>query len=208
MNDKLHARKLEAIPFNARYKLSNEYTMNSTVVVKYDGDKFYWQTNVDSRTDSVKKTVDMVGNFLTDEFDLNGNEERIFAWDGQKYTTYFKPVNHAIVTKEPGGVNGPLTAGVIPWGCSNYTYKKLSSADNLIGTENQVDGLAQIQLIVTRGDVRETFILDPAKNHALLQYSVYLPDNTSILQVYGGYQLVTNNWVPTNILIEKYDSFN
>ncbi|MHC4529384.1 MAG: hypothetical protein ACYS29_16035 [Planctomycetota bacterium] len=39
--------KLEAIPFNVRYRLSNEYTMTSEVIVRYDGDRFYWEIDID-----------------------------------------------------------------------------------------------------------------------------------------------------------------
>jgi len=75
--EKLQAMKAEAIPFNVRYKLSNEYTMTTKTIVKVDGDKFHWKTEVNSRTDSVKKPARLKDNFLTDEFDLGCNEERI-----------------------------------------------------------------------------------------------------------------------------------
>ena len=44
--EKLQAMRAEAIPFNIRYKLSNEYTMKSKTVVKVDGEKFYWEIKV------------------------------------------------------------------------------------------------------------------------------------------------------------------
>ena len=206
LTETLQVMKAEAIPFNVRYELSNEYTMRSTVVVRVAGDKFYWQTNVDSQTDSVKKPVELKDNYLTDEFDLNCNEERIFAWDGQKYTTYFKPVNHAIVTDTPSGVNGPLTAGVIRWGHGSYTTDNLSKAD-LTGLETETDGREQIQLTVLRTDgTEETFILDPDRGYAVRQYSAYLPNNIFVLQVYDNYRQVAGKWCPGNILIEKHDT--
>lgn len=206
LTEKLQAMKAEAIPFNVRYELSNEYTMSSTVVVRVDGDKFYWQINVDSRTDSVKKPADLEGNFLTDEFDLNCNEERIFAWDGEKYTTYFKPVNHAIVTDTPSGVNGPLTAGVIRWGHGSYTMDNLYKAD-LTGLETEIDSREEIQLTVLRTDgTEETFILDPDRAYAVKQYSAQLPNNIFVLQVYGNYRQVAGKWCPGNILTEKHDT--
>ena len=42
--------KLDAIPFNVQYKLANEYSMSSREVVKYDGERFYWEITVNSRT--------------------------------------------------------------------------------------------------------------------------------------------------------------
>jgi hypothetical protein len=108
--------KLDATPFNVRHELSNEYTMNSTEQVKFDGKRFYWEINVDSRSDSVKPGRDLAGNHMTQQFDLETNKRRIFAWDGEKYTTYFLPGNNAIVKEGDNGphsVNGPLTAGII-----------------------------------------------------------------------------------------------
>src|SRR4030042_3431052 len=37
----LQKLRLEAIPFNVRYWMSNEYTMDSSVVLRYDGARFY-----------------------------------------------------------------------------------------------------------------------------------------------------------------------
>ena len=64
----LQKMRLDAIPFNIRYRLSNEYTMSSTSVVRFDGARFYWEINVDSRTDSVKPGKDLAGNFMTEQF--------------------------------------------------------------------------------------------------------------------------------------------
>ncbi|MHC4116831.1 MAG: hypothetical protein ACYSWO_04920, partial [Planctomycetota bacterium] len=62
-----HIRKmrLDAIPFNVRYELSNRYTMKSSVVVKYDGSRFYWEVNVNSRSDSVRPGADLASNSMT-----------------------------------------------------------------------------------------------------------------------------------------------
>ena len=62
--------KLDAIPFNVRYRLSNELTMNTSVVVKYDGSRFYWEINVNSRRDSVTPNAALAANFMTNQFDL------------------------------------------------------------------------------------------------------------------------------------------
>jgi len=93
----LQKMKLDAIPFNVRYRLSNELTMNSTVVVKFDGNRFYWEINVDSRNDSVKPGAALQDNFMTNDFNLEWNARRIFSWDGQKYTMYSLPANKVIV---------------------------------------------------------------------------------------------------------------
>ena len=79
LTDELQQMKLEAIPFNVRYRLANEYTMDSTVLVRVDGDKFYWQIDVNSRSDSVGPAVDLAGNYMTEEFNLDWNEKRVFV---------------------------------------------------------------------------------------------------------------------------------
>ena len=198
--------KLDAIPFNVRYRLSNEYTMNSIVVVRFDGNRFYWEINVGSRTDSVRPGANLEGNFMTEQFDLDWNARRIFAWDGQKYTMYFLPGNHAVVDttgSTPHVVNGPLTAGFIPWGYGYYTYGNLSAAESS-AVEKDVDG--QVHLTLNLAGSEMVFVMDPGKDYAVISHSIRSSDVT-ILKEYGNYQLVSGNWVPTNILIERYDAW-
>ena len=111
LTEELQQMRLEAIPFNVRYRLANEYYMQSNVKVKYGGTAFYWDITVTSRSDSVPVPGALSGNSCLRYFDLQWNQKRIFAWDSRKYITYFLPGNHAIITAEPGKVNGPLTAG-------------------------------------------------------------------------------------------------
>jgi hypothetical protein len=209
LTEDMQKMKLDAIPFNVRHKLSNEYTMNSSVVVKFDGERFYWEINVDSRTDSVKPGKDMAGNFMTDQFDLNWNAKRIFAWDSEKYTTYFLPGNHALVDstgKTSHVVNGPLTAGVIPWGYGYYTYVNLSAVESS-AIERYVDGQTQIHLTLNNSDGSEMFfVMDPAKNYAILSCLINKYGNLVISKQYSNYQLISGNWVPTTVLIEQYEA--
>jgi len=202
--------KLDAIPFDVRYKLSNEYMMDSTVVVKFDGNRFYWEINVQSRTDSVKPDKDLEGNFMTGQFDLGWNARRIFTWDGEKYTTYFLPSNHAIVDttgKTPHVVNGPLTAGLIPWGYGRYTYEKICAAQSS-AVEKYADGQNQIHLTLNNSDGSETLlVLDAQKDYAVISCSIIKgPVNSIISRHYSDYRLVSGNWVPATILIEQYDA--
>jgi hypothetical protein len=200
--------KLDAIPFDVRYRLSNEYTMNSTVVIRFDGERFYWEINVQSRTDSIKPDKDLEDNFMTRQFDMGWNAKRIFAWDGEKYTTYFLPGNHAVVDSTgitPHVVNGPLTAGFIPWGYGHYSYESLADANSCV-TEKDVDGQTQIHLTLNNSDGSEmVFTLDPGKNYAVMSCSITKPRNLIIAKQYSDYQLVSGNWEPTTILIEQYE---
>ena len=208
LTEDLQKLRLDAIPFNVRYRQSNRYTMNSNVVVRFDGDRFYWEIKVGSRTDSVRPDASLAGNFMTDQFDLAWNTRRIFAWDGQKYTMYFLPGNQAIVDTTSSiqrSVHGPLTAGVIPWGYGYCTYKNLSAAETS-AEEKDIDKQTQIHMTITNTDGLEmVFVLDPGKDYAVISSTVNGID-TVISTQYGNYQLVSGNWVPSNISIDKYDA--
>ncbi len=205
----LRKMKLDAMPFNVRYELSNECAMRSNVVVKFDGDRFYWEINVESRTDSIKPGKDLKANFMTDEFNLTWNATRIFAWDGEKYTTYAPGANHATVDAAdnlPRGVNGPLTAGIVPWGYGLYTYDNLAAAESS-AVEKIVDGRTQIHLTIYYPDGLESLlVLDVEKDYAVLSCSMTRPDNSIISTQYSNYQLVAGKWVPTTILIERNEA--
>jgi hypothetical protein len=204
----LQKMKLDAIPFNIRYRLSNEHTMNSTAVVRFDGDRFYWEINVDSRTDSVKLPKELEGNFMTEEFNLDWNTRRIFAWDGGKYTTYVLPGNHAIVdtrASTPHVISGPLTAGLIPWGYGYYSYDNLAGADSS-GVEKLVDGQVQIHLKLDHSNGGQMlFVMDRQKDYAVISCWVGSLDNSKVYKQYGDYRLISGNWVPTTIYIDRYD---
>lgn len=209
LTDDLRKMKLDAIPFNVRYELSNEYTMHSDVIVRFDGDTFYWEINVESRTDSVTRGSDLEANFMTDEFNLTWNSTRILAWDREKYTIYAPGANHATVDAAdnlPRGVSGPLTAGIIPWGYGFYTYENLSAAESS-AVEKIVDGLTQIHLTISYSDGSEILlVLDVEKDCAVLSCSMTDATGSLISKQYSNYQSVSENWVPTTILIERRDA--
>ncbi|MHC4635694.1 MAG: cysteine peptidase family C39 domain-containing protein [Planctomycetota bacterium] len=190
------------------YKASSGYMTASTVVVKYDGEKFYWEININSHT----KETEPQGLSRDDNFDLNSNTRRVFVWNGEQYTMYFRPGNSAIVTENPTDlsvvVNGPLTAGIVPWGYGIYTFEELSN----VGSSGEVDSQGRIHLTLNNVNMNTpeiVFILDsdPAKNYPVLSYSINRPGQSSIVKTYGDYeQLASGQWVPTTILIERYDT--
>ena len=209
LTEELQKMKLDAIPFNIRNELSNEYTMNSNVNVRFDGDRFYWEINVDSREDSVKPGADLTGNFMTDQFNLDWNARRIFAWDGETYTTYSLSGNHATVDSTdstPHVVNGPLTAGIIPWGYGFYTYENLSAIGSS-AVEKVVDNQTQIHLTLENSNDSETvLVMDPEKDFALISSSINGTANWIVSRQYSNYHLVSGRWVPTTILMERYEA--
>lgn len=204
----LQKMKLDAIPFNVRYRLSNQHTMKSKVVVKCDGSKFYWEINVNSRADSVRPGPELAGNFMTRQFDLSWNGKRIYAWDGQKYVMYSRSGNYAMVDatgSTPHSVNGPLTAGFVPWGYGLYTYTSLAALKSS-AVEKSVAGQTQVHLTVNLADGTEmTFVLDSQKNYALVSH-VTNGAATNVSAQYGSYQLIAGRWVPTTISIDHYDA--
>ncbi len=207
LTDEMQKMRLDAIPFNVRHELSNEYTMYSTEQVKFDGKRFYWEINVDSRSDSVNPGRDLTGNHMTQQFDLETNKRRIFAWDGEKYTTYFLPGNNATVDageNTPHPVNGPLTAGIVPWGYGRYTYSNLCAVES---SGDESDGGTQIILTLTGADGSESrFTLDPAKNYALKNYLMEKSDGSAISKQYSDYVLIGGSWVPKTIVIEHFNA--
>ena len=197
---------LEAIPFNVRYELANEYTMTTTEIVKYDGERFYWEINLDSRTDSVKPDQSLAGNYMTDDFNPEWNARRIFVWDGENYTTYVLPVNNATVdsTAAGGSVNGPLTAGLTKWGYGYYSYDNLAALDSF-AEEKYIDGQTQIHLTLNDQRGRQNvFVLDPAKDNAVVSCAITGYGNSVILKQYSDYQLAGSRWVPQTIILQKF----
>jgi hypothetical protein len=118
-------------------------------------------------------------------------------------------VNQVIVNstgRTPHVVNGPLTAGIIPWGYGYYTYERLSAAE-FSAVERDIGGQTQIYLTLKTLDGSETlFVLDPKRDYAALSCSIDKPDNSAIYQQYSDYQQISGRWVPTTISIEQYQS--
>ena len=206
--EELQKMRLDAMPFNVRYRLSNEYTMNSSVVVKYDDGRFSWEINVNSRTDSVKPGPDLEGNYMTMSFKMAWNASKRFTWDGEKYTMYSLSANNAMVDVTgsiPHTANGPLTAGCIPWGYGVYTYEDLSSATSS-AVEKYINGQTQIHLTLNNFHSLEMLlVMDADKDYALISHVVEV-NNKSFSTQYAGYRKVAGSWVPLTISIERYDA--
>lgn len=209
LTDELQQMKLAAIPFNARFKLANAYTMDSRVVVKYDGERFYWETNVDSRQDSLTPDSTLAGNFMTEQFDLGFNRKRISAWDTQEYVTYTVSGKCATLDaagRLPRAVNGPLTAGLVPWGYGLFDYANLSAAA-VSATERSLDSKSQIQVSITWPDGSSANLtLDSARNYAVTACTLPAGKNVISVNDYGDYRLVAGYWVPGVILMERHDA--
>ncbi len=188
------------------YRASNGIIIESTVTVKYDGNRFYWEINMDSYSTQEEQ---LKGKVLHDDIDMNWNARRVFVWDGQKYTMYFRPGNHAIVFEDtsnmPVSVNGPLTAGLVPWGHGAYTYEKLSAAQSS-AVEVEEDGKKEVHLTISMaGKPEMVFVLDPAKAYAVLSSTIHDSGHSATTKTCSNYKLISGRWVPDTIEIERHD---
>ena len=199
----LQKMKLDAIPFNVRYRLSNESAMSSHVTVKYDNGRFYWEINVDSRQDSVLPDASLVGNSMTQQVDLRWNKRRIFAWDGQEYTTYSASGKHAVVDaagKLQRAITGPLTAGLIPWGYGRFSSASLAAA-KISARQNAG---STIDMTLTQADGSSmNLTLDPAKAYAVTKAVLTNAGGVVVTYTCSDYRLAGSNWVPWNIVVER-----
>lgn len=204
----LQKMALDAIPFNTRYYLSNEYTMKTTTVLKYDGKRYYCDIKVDSRKDSVLIQDTLKSNYKTNEFNMTWNSRRILCYDGEKYIMYTPSVSHAIIESTENMPNTSISLlnnGLIPWGYGSYTYDKLIKFTSSV-EEKTVDGHSEVHITLIDKDGSEfSFVLDPEKEYAPLSWVVNTTDSTFV-HVYSGYKLVSDSWVPTSVVIEKFDN--
>lgn len=204
---------LDAAEFNVRYDLENKYTMTSAETVQYDGERFHWEVVVTDRSDSVALDAALAGNYMADHYSLHKdlNAHRIFAWNGQEYTIYSVSGGQATVDASgavPHPVNGPLTAGLIPWGNGKFSAKSLAEA-TVSAEENTLDPTASVHMTIAHSDGSTTeVVLDPSKNYAATSATL-TARGIVVTYTYSGYQSVSGRWVPTTVAIErKVDSIN
>ena len=170
--------------------------------VTTDGSRFVWRI----RMDSVGKGK-QIDSENSKEF-TEGNKERLFVWDGQSYTLYFKSGRQAITYESPQmpvRVNGPLTAGIVPWGYGLFTLENLATAQ-VLANQTQTNEGPRIEMVIQMENYPEMrMTLDPAKNYAVCSYTRVRPDALRTVQTYGNFALEGERWVPMNILIEHFD---
>ena len=170
--------------------------------VTTDGEKFLWQIQVNSVKKDKQTDPEKLKAFM------EWNRERIFAWDGQTYTMYFKPGNHAITYEAPEipvKVSGPLKAGLVPWGLGVFSPDSLANAQ-VSATQTQTDEGQQIEMTIRIEDQPEMrMLLDPDKNYAVRSYTLVRPQGFRTVQTYGNFVLQGERWIPMNILIERLD---
>ena len=199
---------LQAIPFNVRYKLANEYRMTSKVTIKYDGSNFSWSIDAASRSDSVSLPDDLKNNYFVRYFNMDWNANRVFTWDGQKYTIQMTSAKQAMVDAAgnlPHNVHGPLTAGVIPWGSGMFSSSNLTTTATS-ASKLSLEGKTQIDMTVQAKDGSiMTFTLDPALDNAVTAYTWRGSLKLARSNHYSGHKKIGDKWVPMTILVEETD---
>jgi len=203
----LQKQALDAIPFNVRYSLTNEYTMRTTYIIKFEDDKYYCDITVDSREDSVKKPDELKANYRTEEFNMDWNGKRIMCNNGAESILYTPSVNNASiepVDRIPSGTISLLNSGLIPWGRGNFTYEKLVKS-TYSAYEEVNDGLLEIHLkIIDSSGNEHLIVLDPKKGYAPLSWIVNSSFSTTV-NLYDEYKLVSGSWVPASIVVEQFE---
>ncbi len=194
----IEARHLE-------YRTDTNQIIESDVTVRYDGNRFYWQIDISS--DSLEPTNGRGG--AKSGVDTNRNRHRVFAWDGKRYTLYCRSGDYAMVSEDTGRapvvVNGPLTAGLVPWGYGRFTYERLSGSE-LSAAETQRDGRPVIELAIEMGEsLRMEFVLDAEKEYAVLSSTARNKGRSIVLKTYDGYHQAGVRWAPQTVEIEIHD---
>jgi hypothetical protein len=189
----------------AVHRSSNEATgemMESTETVVTDGARFSWQIKINSYKKKGEQNSQDSNDFM------QNNQDRLFVWDGQTYTVYFKSGNQAIVydnsSSVPVRVTGPLTAGYIPWGRGVFSLAALSAAE-VSAAQVQSESGNPVQMTIQNPDRPQLqLVLDPARDYAVLSYTIE-KENSRTVHTYGNYVLKSGRYIPMDILIEKYD---
>lgn len=211
VTEELRKMRLDAIPFNTRYRLQNEYTMLSHVLVEYDGQRFYWRIDVLSREDSVVPDKKMRDNFKSRYFNLDWNRHRIFSWNGEDYTMYFLPGNHAVIRAGESSrppVNGPLTAGLIPWGRGEYTYDNILNANPVaVARDTPTGKRVELSFDLSNG-ARTVIELDQSKDYIAVSQAITRSSGVVVITEYRNHILVSHQWVPQKILVSQADSLS
>jgi hypothetical protein len=205
---KLQKKVIDAMPFNVRSEWLNEYTMTSTEVVRYDGDRFYWEIVVQSRSDSMQPDASLADNDMVDRFRPEWNGTRIFAWDGSRYVKYNLPINRAVVDtagRFPRAVNGPLTAGIIPWGQGLLTAENVRSAKSS-AVLRQMDGQSQVCLTLQwPAGTQFECVLDSDKDLVPISATTLGPGQT-VSTKFQNHKLIGGRWIPMGIYEERHDT--
>lgn len=186
------------------YRADEEIAYESEELFRFDGRRFYWDIQLheppaDTATPAAERP------------DYQANKHRIFAYDGNAYTRYYKSADYAVVVMNqdemPMQLFGPFSAGVVPWGSGAFSSSNLPTRSP-VAVEYQEDGQTLIRLSLTDVTPDITYetviVLDPAKQYAPRSYTMQT-SVSSIRQRYGDFRQVGQRWIPFAITVERFD---
>lgn len=204
----LQKMRLEAMPFNVRYKYGNEFTMTTDEEVRYDGSRYYWDIEVTRRNDSIMPPNNST--FMYEFFDLEANGRRTYVWDGEKHTEYSRPIKMAATfvtgSRNSSLLGSPLSAGIIPWGYGVYTFDELKKT-TLSAVQVDNGGHSEIQLNVLYANGLSLYmVLETALQYAVSDCMITLPGGAIVLQSYDNFELINSQYIPKTIHIERHDA--
>ncbi len=202
----LQEMHLQALPFNIRYRLSNEYTMGTSHCIYLDDGQFSYQRDIVWREDSVRLPTDLRYNCLTREFKLMQNLHYECVWDGRARTDYVTSMNYAMVdTRDVTLPSLPevLTVGRLPWGRGSFSREGLQAAQ-VSAVYIPADGQHQIQMTLVLSDGKQAVVvLDQAKDNAVMSYSLETRDDSIMYTTLSNYTCIAGQWIPRTIYIER-----
>lgn len=186
------------------YRADEEAAYESEELFRFDGQRFYWEVLLlDSPTDTATPEVERP--------DHRANQHRVFTYDGNAYTRYYKSSDYAVVVMDqqemPMHLFGPFSAGIIPWGMGAFSYEKLI-ARNPRAVEYQEDGTSRIRLTLANNTSDMPFEMivefDPARQNVPCSY-ILQNSSSSIRHSYRDIRQVGQSWVPFIITVERFE---
>lgn len=193
-----------------KYQYGEPGVAESTEEFRFDGRRFYWHIRMKDN-ESPDDSAAAIPSLPSRHSEFEMNRQRLFCWNGQRYTRYYQAAGYAIVAENqlqsPLELYGPFSAGIIPWGHGDYSSAVLGSYQKSAVKVTEEDREI-IRLTMLNENIQPTlhmiFDLDPQKDYAALSYTMQ-NQVASIEQTYSDFSLVEGRWVPGKIVIERYD---
>ncbi len=197
--------KYEAIPFNVRYDMLNEWRMTTRYNIAVDGEKFLQESENISREDSYP--IPDTATYMYEYFNLDWNRGYIVAWDGEKNTTCNPGMGDAVI-QAADECPSPrklrvLQAGLLPWGFSKYSYQNLKQCP-IDGRHVEVGDHTEIELTI-QFSTEQTLIVrvNPDLDNVVTRYESVWPSRVTIVTC-DDYFDMDGRWMPSSVTSEEY----
>ncbi|HOM61229.1 MAG TPA: cysteine peptidase family C39 domain-containing protein [Anaerohalosphaeraceae bacterium] len=191
------------------YRQADDWLAQTEVTIVFDGRQFRWEI-VLQNDETQPAAPRSAGQKPLQIPDKGANRNRVFAWDGRQYIRYYPNTEYAVVSEQPDAsmlvLRGPLTAGIVPWGCGDYNLQALLSKRPTVQEETW-DGRAVIRLGFSHQTltmpIRCEIVLEPGRQYAVLS-QVLENEAARIATDYSDYFQAGGQWIPKIIRTERY----